>query len=317
MGIIITKGYNEPSKKDSLTSSIVLEMTESIRSFCEVVSVSSKVFDVKKAFELLKQYVNNFDRLLYAEISNYCYHLDSCSLDNFQGNLGKLLEYVYSWNFENGISSLTKTDKKEAELRERTKRIIIKLYDNVNLACAQMSSLKRSEDELREAVKKEFLPLKEDISKDISSQLITLVGIFTAIAFLVFGGFDSLQSIFSSLVNENIPKLIMVSSLWGLVVCNGLFVLLSCIECLIQKHPVKNTRITSSLSQIANLIFLTVFALSAWFYFIDEHNFGGEVLTFIATHKEKICITGFVVIIILFFVGIFAIKKQCKNSNFN
>ena len=315
MAIKINKGDNSVPQSEEVTSSKMLEMTEAIRNFCVTLSVPNKTFDVKKAFDQLKQYVSNYDRLLYAEISNYCYHLENAQADNFQGNLNALVEYVYSWNFDNGNSSLEKLGKTDqVELKNKTKRIVIKLYDNVNLACAQMNSLKRSEEELREAVKKEFTPLKEEITKDMSAQLISLVGIFTAIAFLVFGGFDSLMSIFSGLANQSIARLMMASSLWGLIICNGIFILLSCIERIVQKQSLSNLTITSSISHVSNLILITLFFVSSWIHIIDTRNLGGIIVDFANKNKSLIGILGFVVIILFFVIGIILIKRSNAKS---
>lgn len=64
--------------------------------------------------------------------------------------------------------------------------------------------------------------MKEDMSKEMNSQLLTMIGIFTALAFLVFGGINSLDNVFS----EGVPvlKLMVVGSVWGLCILNLVFV---------------------------------------------------------------------------------------------
>ena len=54
------------------------------------------------------------------------------------------------------------------------------------------------------------------ISKEMNVQLISLVAIFTALSFLVFGGISSLDNIFDGAKNIPILKLIVVGSIWGL-----------------------------------------------------------------------------------------------------
>ena len=270
------------------------EMKADIVDICKTISLSSSQFEAEELFSKIKDYVNQYDRLLYAEISTYCYNLDSEELDDFQGNLTFLVEYVHSQDFENELKADGEDGaENEAELLRRTKRIIIKLYDNVNLACSQMNSLRRSEEELHQHFVSEFEPAKSEITKDISSQLITLVGIFTAIAFLVFGGFSSLADIFSHL-GDSIPRTIMLASIWGLFICDGIFVFLGCIERIVQKESV--TLIGRNwLFVITNLILLFIFSISLWASIIDKYNWGNTIIQLGSC--SIVPILGFIVII--------------------
>ena len=52
-------------------------------------------------------------------------------------------------------------------------------------------------------------PFKAELEKEMSAQLLTMVSIFTALAFLVFGGINSLGNIFT---NHQIPILKLIIS---------------------------------------------------------------------------------------------------------
>lgn len=309
MGIDINKGAVNSSSNE-LTSNIIGEMSSSINDICAILSVESSVFDVKQAFNTVKEYVKNYDRLLYSNISTYCYNLDSQKTDNFLGNLNSLMEYVYSRNYNNGISAETgKGDTKEVELREKTKRIIIKLYDNVNLACAQFSTLRRSEEDLHQAFEREFEPAKEQITKDMSAQLITLVGIFTAIAFLVFGGLSTLTGVFSSL-DYPLARLIMIISIWGLTLSNGVFILMSCIDALVRKSTFTALFRQNLIVQWTNLILLVVFFLSMLIYTIDNRNLGGWMIQFASSHPVIFALLALGAILGFFVWGLVSIHKN-------
>lgn len=58
----------------------------------------------------------------------------------------------------------------------------------------------------------------------MAAQLITLVGIFTAIAFVVFGGLSSLESIFSN--KRPLIEIIVIASIWMLGMINLVFIFL-------------------------------------------------------------------------------------------
>lgn len=312
MAINLSKGKKN-SYKDKDTSSRTLEMSQAIRNICLELTLPNVEFDSKSVFGLIKNYITTYDRLLYSEISAYCFNLGNEKESDFHSNLNSLVEYVYSWNYENGLTSLTKIgNTDEIDLRQKTKKVILKLFDHVNLATIQVSSLKRSEDEVRDAAKEQFEALKEDITREMSSQLISLVGIFTAIAFLVFGGFDSLLSIFSNIIIEPVSKVLMIACLWGLVICNGVFILLSCIERITQRQNTKNLTITSKMSQWANLILTTIFLITSWIYFIDNKNLGGRILSFIMKNQDNVFWWGIVLIIALFIICTFNLLKKGK-----
>ena len=291
-------------------SQTVERMKADILSICHIISSPSNEFKVKDAFNEIKKYVQNYDRLLYAEISTYCYNLKPEDADSFQGNLNSLIEYVYSKDYKNGLEAEKgKKNLSEIELRERTKRVVIKLYDNVNLACAQMSSLKQSREDLHEHFVSEFEPAKAEITKDISSQLITLVGIFTAIAFLVFGGFSSLVDVFAH-IGDDIAKTIMLASIWGLIVCNGIFIFLGCIEKLVKKEAITGSYNKESIFSWTNLILLFIFFNSLWACVIDKYNWGHIIIGL--GSKKYSAVLGFASIFLVFLFIAWRIFKQEK-----
>lgn len=314
MAINIEKIEPEATLCSDIKSQKVETMKADILSICHTISSPSSRFDVKKAFNEIKQYVHNYDRLLYAEISTYCYNLKSENTDSFQGNLISLIEYVFSQDYENGLKAEKgKNNSEEIDLRERTKIIVIKLYDNVNLACAQINSLKQSKDELHQHFISEFEPAKAEITNDMSSQLITLVGIFTAIAFLVFGGFSSLTNVFEH-IGDDIAKTIMLVSMWGLIVSNGMFVFLGCIERIVKKESMTELFNKNSLFSWTNLILLFVFFNSLWVNIVDKYNWGNVLIKFCQNANKYVAIFGFVVILLMFVVIACYIFKHKKNK---
>ena len=66
------------------------------------------------------------------------------------------------------------------------------------------------------------------MTKEMNAQLLTMVSIFTALAFLIFGGISSLDNIFSI---SGIPLLKIIASglIWGLCIFNLIYVFLFCV----------------------------------------------------------------------------------------
>ena len=87
--------------------------------------------------------------------------------------------------------------------------------------------LKLTDREYRDKFEKQIYPVKTNLSKEINAQMLTMLGIFTALAFLVFGSISSLDGIFDK--NE-LPlfKTFSVATVWGICISNMIFVFLHC-----------------------------------------------------------------------------------------
>ena len=75
-------------------------------------------------------------------------------------------------------------------------------------------------------IERNIADFKENLTKEMNEQLITLVSIFTALAFLLFGGISSLDNIFSGIDKTSILKLLMIGCIWGICLVNLIFVFL-------------------------------------------------------------------------------------------
>lgn len=293
---------------ENVSSPMIQQMSSVLQSICIELTVPSNTFNPKKVFSEVKDYVKHYERLLYANISSFCFNLENDQRHNFQGNMEKLVEYVFSWDFENGLrTEKAQNNIEEVELRKNTRKVVLKIYDHISLAATQLSSLKQSEEELQRVAFKKLQPFKDEITKDMSSQLITLVGIFTAIAFLVFGGFSALTSTLENFSSNPISKIVFLVSLWELVVCNGVFIFLTSIEKIILKEKKINFY---TVFQWTNLILITVAALSIWTYFVDKKNIGTWFVNLLIKEPTIIAAGGFITIFIIFIAGIILINLE-------
>lgn len=317
--IDITKSNNPNNNTENTNSRIIEEMADEILKICELLSVKNDDFDNSETFIQICNYVQKYDRLLYANISAYCYEMSPNNIDNFIGNIFSLVSFSQSAKYEDAISELKSQGKTEnVQLFDRTKRIILKLYDHINLACNQINDLRKSDEDLEILIQKQFSPFKEEIIKEMSTQLISLVAIFTAVAFVVFGGFTSLSSIFSNF-SQNSYKLILIVTLWGLAICNVIFILMYCIGYIIRISSTESNYmpvVSLKLVKWTNLILITGGLLSGWLYFIDLENLGGGLVSYIKNHEMIFSPLGVVVILLLFIITatIMAFKEKSKKK---
>lgn len=289
--------------KEKRTLDSLSPMERGMKDLLKELFKPNKEFDEKKFFQIVTDYVNNYDRLLYSELSSRCFNLNPAQIESIQMNISSAVEYAYSNKIQ---------DDGKKELVQRTKRSILKLYDHFNLATAQRE-LARTDDSIVNIVDKKVSPFKEELMKDMSSQLITLVGIFTAIAFVVFGGITSLSSVFSSINNTPVSKIIMLALLWGISISNCIYVLLYCIG-ILTKNKSSILFGEGKIPLWSNLILITLFLLSAWFYYISSRNIDQWFVQFRENYQIFISIFGFIFILGLSFLAGFFIRKRTKKK---
>lgn len=241
--------------------------------------VKQNQFDKDKTFDDLHHYIQQYDRILYSPISNYIYSSyengqDGDVIGTLQSNLDALLSYA--------SDSMVIADKKAA-LKSReskksiddTKKAIIKIWDHVNLANQQYKVLKQTDAEYNEKFQSHIADYKENMTKEMNAQLLTMVSIFTALAFLIFGGISSLDNIFSI---SGIPLLKIIASglVWGLCIFNLIFVFLFCVgkmtnlnfkstddpdATIFQKYPIV---------WWSDLLLVSLLLICLWLYFMQR-----------------------------------------------
>lgn len=161
-------------------------------------------FNPNESVEKVESHISEFDRILYSEISTIVYQIDEHELTNLQSNLERCIN----------DNNLTKNSKK----------IFVKIWDHVNLANKQIENLKDSDDTLKKRVEPKLYeiinPKIEGLKEGIYTQLISIVGIFVAIAFVMFGGMSLLNGLFNFNNMESIPlkELMLLGSLFGCVI---------------------------------------------------------------------------------------------------
>ncbi len=86
------------------------------------------------------------------------------------------------------------------------------------MAQTQYSGLKQTDEEYKRKFQNSITPFQKELMKDMNAQLLTMVSIFTALAFLVFGGISSLGSICNiadTLSKTNMEKRGIIERLLG------------------------------------------------------------------------------------------------------
>lgn len=300
---------------------ITEEMSEKITEICNLLFIDSDKFNEKNAFNAIYNYIEGYHRLLYSQISNivYAYYNDhtteeaTTALGTMISNIDKIVAYTGTQEYKERKSKVKKPQDKE--IYEDTEKVLIKIWDHVNLAQTQYSGLKQTDEEYRKKFDNSIEPFKENLVKDMNAQLLTMVSIFTALAFLVFGGISSLGSIFS---NHEIPllKVIIVGSVWGLCILNLIFVFLFCVGKMTGLNFKSNSESDANIVQKypivwwSDLIILTILAGSLWAYYIRKENIDSGFNAWCSSYPELAMWGGFGIIILIFIIVLTILMKQ-------
>lgn len=297
------------------------EMSEKIAEICELLFTDSSKFNEEEAFQLILQYIKGYHTILYSQISNVvyaCYNEHTTEeatnvLGTMISNIEKIVAYTGTQEYMEKKSKVREPEEKITY--DEIEKVLIKIWDHVNLAQTQYSGLKQTDEEYKRKFNRSIAPFKEELVKDMNAQLLTLVSIFTALAFLVFGGISSLGSLFS---NYEIPllKLIIIGCVWGLGILNVIFVFLFCIGKLTGLNFKSNLDPNANIVQKypivwwTNLILLTILVGSFWAYYIRKENIDFGFNAWCSKFPELAMWGGFGVIIVVFIILLIILMKQ-------
>ncbi len=313
----MANGYNNVVKASENGQSSVIGFLEKNKRDTEdllkALSVKSNEFNAEMCFDELSKYLKSYDRLMYAPISNAIYLLYKNEPNNdLDGTLITNVESLATY-IDDSKSFDNENDKKKFV------NAVTKLWDHINLASQQYLSLKQTDKEFNEKFEKNFKDkfgsYKEEIMRDMNSQLLTMVSIFTALAFLIFGSISSLDNVFS--VN-NIPLLkVMISSLvWGLCVLNLVFIFLYCVSKMtnlkIDTNGNGTNRVCKKYPLVCwvNFLLFSILICCVWGYFLQAN---GVAKWFNSTDMTKLALIGSCVVVLLISLLGFVIYKCTRN----
>lgn len=245
-----TMAYLDNSRKYKNTKS-------QMRSLCKDLSIQSSKYkpeEMVKAIEsyLIKSY--KLDRILYSEISNYIFGLTSASRGTFSTNVENLLLYVL--------------DEKNS-VKEDPRKIVIKIYDHVQLATHQIENASNIfNNSILDAKSK----LHDEI-KGIEREYITILGIFASIVLAFVGGITFTTSVLQNIDKASIFRLILTVDVIGAVLVNVIYLLISFILKINDREKEgKEKEGNSRFIKTANWILfgIAVLVLVGWFIDILE-----------------------------------------------
>ena len=182
------------------------KMSETMKQLVDLFFLERSIFVSKKPLDTLKEYIKEYDRLLYTVLSDAIYESFIKNEEKEALILGNI-DYLLDLCNKDIEESLTLNNKNELKSKKYVRKVVLKIKDHINLAIRQYRTLKQTDEEYNRKFNEQIGAFKEKLTQDITSQLITLVGIFTAIAFVVFltNSFDLEANSFRSTFFVNSP----------------------------------------------------------------------------------------------------------------
>ena len=180
------------------------KIQNAMKNLCKQLSEPNNIFEFDVFITTATSYIAEHKRFLYSVVSDYIVH--DLSDDQLHANFFSNIDIL-----ANRLDSINDED---------TKRAVIRLYDHCMLARMQRNEFLEDDETFKRRAGPIIHDSIESAQRNITEQFVSLIAIFTALAFLIFGGLSSFESIFSQLSEIRVSKLIIVTCVWGIGLLN-------------------------------------------------------------------------------------------------
>lgn len=184
-----------------------------IRSICKSLSVNTKDYKPEITVDIITNYIESEDRLeriLYSEISNYIYSLETTKRGIFSTNVEKMLLYSLDEKIDLGVDQ---------------KKMIVKIYDHFQLAQHQIENAENiSKKSIAEAIEGTKEKLQDQI-KSVEREYISILGIFASIVLAFVGGATFSSSVLQNISSVSIFRLLLIVDFLASVLLNVIYIL--------------------------------------------------------------------------------------------
>ena len=192
-----------------------------INQICRNLTLDTKSFIPIKSVEQIAVYLRTKDkmtRILYSEISNYMFNMESEQRMVFLTNVESLL--IFSLDVGN-LSGVI-LDKDPDTLVDDIAKIIVKIYDHTQLVNYQIENMNTI---FAQSISDAKLDLHKEI-KGIEKEYISILGIFAAIVLAFVGGITFSSTVLQNIGKVSIYRLLVVVVMLAFVIVNVIWLLI-------------------------------------------------------------------------------------------
>ena len=180
----------------------------------------------------------------------------------------------------------------------------------------QVRSLRETDDTFRERFNSNIEPRFAKLTEETNKQLISLIGIFTALSFIVFGGISSLDNIFATIGSVPVIELIIVGCIWSICILNLVFAFVYLVSKITKLSIATTEKPDAKLVQKypfwiwSNYFMLLILAIFCWLYYIDYSNSGSWLITLSHENSCLSTVIGSLCIVIPFGIAAFQLLRS-------
>ena len=196
-------------------------------------TVNNADFDFIEWMKEFNSFSQKYDRFLYSQISSAILREKSEDKISFvMGNIKTIVEKIQKDLYQNIDYPISDKElqKPIITVSQSNYKLLIKLYDHCNLANTQRSVYNQTKQDISHLTDDTIKQKVGEYEKDITTQLISLVSIFTALSFVIFGGISVLDNLLQNIRELVIIKTILIADLW-LICMSNLFILFTKFIC--------------------------------------------------------------------------------------
>jgi len=218
-------------------------------------------FDFTRWIERFKKF--KYTRFLYSEISSYIINEEN---DIKVGTLVTNLNTI-TGKIKKEDSTKNEKQSRYTSLPKEKYEMLYKLYDHCNLACTQRGAYKNTKRTIENEVNSLVDKKMSEYEKSITTQLISLVSIFTALSFVIFGGINILDNLMQNIRIIPLLKTLFVSDLW-LICMSNLFILFIKLICKLTSKEINLKQYAKTI----NIILISILVVLFIVYLIRYRN---------------------------------------------
>lgn len=266
----------DPTTEKAIT--YISEMKNDISNICNEL-IETKI-DKQEIYRKVLEYVADEKRILYSQITTEIFgYYNNDTINNANERVQNMtinLQLLYAYSIENKDYLRAKySDERYTHALDSMPKVFLKMWDHINLAERQYHGLKQTDEEFAKKFEKSIEPTKTQFLNQVNGQLITLVGIFTALAFLVFGGITNVDNAFGA-QSVSILRLMMTGSIWGLFIVNLIFIFLLFVGRMVNVNFFAERVGSNSVFRRfpiafwADFILCSILLISGWLYYLKN-----------------------------------------------
>lgn len=290
------------------TEDHISNMSQAMDSLCEKLSDDASDFKKEVFWEEFKKYIIGNNRLLYTNVTNKIFNNYEI-IGTFQTNLESVIVYSYE--------NVPKENKND---HARAQRALMKLWDHINLAIRQYELFNLSDEHYAAIAEEKMKDVEIRLTKEMNMQLISLIAIFTALSFIVFGGISSLDNIFLGAKDIPVTKLMIVGTIWCFCIMNLVFIFMFFIAKLTELNIKSTSDVNANWVQRypmvwwCNFVLISVLILSSWAYYAKRENITVGIYSILSKNFDLYFLFGTATIILVIVFGAIRLYKLSKSN---